>query len=126
MSVPPTVPLGSHRAVNSGEWNLALKVSFMRHCRVTAYFLQNILSRPQPLTIHTIILPPGYTPSTPALQSARIVEEKVYKLKPGELPDVATRPAPVFDAYIEPGLAATDWPAFISVSAPMSQRPPTT
>lgn len=66
--------------------------------------LKDIVNTPNPLIMHTVLLPPGFDPANPALATAEIIQERTYKLKAGQLPDAIQSPAPVFETHVDPRL----------------------
>jgi len=66
--------------------------------------VQTLWSRPESVTIHTTILPPGMHPEDERLVNAEIVQERRYFYTPGMVPDVTSNPAPIFEVYVEPTL----------------------
>lgn len=81
--------------MSGGEWN---------NC------LQAIYSKPQPTVIHTIILPEGVRPRDLNLKTCKVVDDKRYTLKSGEIPKTACCPAKTLEVFMPPNVCPRDAP----------------
>lgn len=72
--------------------------------------LQQIYTKRQPTVIHTIILPEGVRPRDLNLKSCKIVDDKRYTLKSGEIPRTACTPAKMVEVFMQPEVCPPDCP----------------